>query len=91
MTEHNVQTTLQQDPSYLDPKRPESWGEVASTFETAMGVEELPVRLSVLVDRNRFAGLRGPKCILDAIFDYYKGMIDIDCLYSDDEHSTAEE
>jgi hypothetical protein len=84
MAKSNVQTDLQQDPWYLDPKRPESWGEAVSTVEDGRTLEELPVRLSVLVDNGRFAGLRGPQRLLDAIYDHYLVKVDPAGLLLDD-------
>jgi hypothetical protein len=48
----------------------ESWGEVVSTSQKTLHVEELPVQVSVLVHNGWFVGLRGPSRLLDAICNY---------------------
>jgi hypothetical protein len=56
---------------HLDPNRPESWGEEVSRAEDGESAQELPVRLSVLVRKGHFVGLRGPRRLLDAVYDHY--------------------
>jgi hypothetical protein len=59
-------------PSHPFDLRPgKSWGDVVSTSETDLEVEELPVQVSVLVHKGWFAGLRGPSRLLDAIWNHY--------------------
>lgn len=82
MAKSHKQSKLQQDPMYLDPKSPETWGEEASTT-SAETVEELPVRVAVLVRDKQFVGLRGPRRVLNAIQEDYLHQVDLDGLYED--------
>jgi hypothetical protein len=68
MSEIDVQTEMACNPMYLDPKRPETWGEEVSTAGSS-SCEELPIRITILVRSNEFVGLRGPARVLEAIHE----------------------
>jgi hypothetical protein len=89
MAANNGQMDHREASWYLDPKRPESWGEEMSTAPPEW-VEESPVRLSVLVHNGRFAGFRGPQRLLDAIYDHYLVKVDPAGILLDDPEMESE-